>query len=110
MSHSLVFDGCDQQRCEEDISHLPVEEVYSVVRLRHHSRMVSACGIVLHALRTNPRRRGQNETKDGKMTQKQELTVGSIRGKGAFKYRDKQVSCGPSDSTVDFTCQRVGQI
>lgn len=50
MCYGLVLYGCDQQRCEEDVCHLPVEEVHSVVRLGHHSWMISACGIVLHAL------------------------------------------------------------
>lgn len=61
MGHSLVFYGRDQQRREQDVSHLPVEEVHSVVRLGHHSRLVSACGVVLHALAPNPQ--AANNTK-----------------------------------------------
>ena len=52
MGHSLVFYGSDQQRGEQDVCHLPVEEVHSVVGLWHHGGMVSACGVVLHALVT----------------------------------------------------------
>lgn len=64
MCNSLVLYGCDQQRCEEDVRHLPVEEVHSVVRLGHHGGMVSACGVVLHALVSRPRAAedGKNET------------------------------------------------
>lgn len=33
MGYSLVLYGCDQQRCEQDVCHLPVKEVHSVVGL-----------------------------------------------------------------------------
>lgn len=33
MGYGLVLYDCDQQRCEQDVCHLPVEEVHSVVRL-----------------------------------------------------------------------------
>lgn len=33
MCYGLVLYGGDQQRCEEDVCHLPVEEVHSVIGL-----------------------------------------------------------------------------
>lgn len=54
MGHSFVLDGCNQQRGEQDVCHLSVEEVHSVVGLGHHGGVVSACGVVLHTLPTRP--------------------------------------------------------
>lgn len=51
MCHRLVLYDGNQQGCEQDVRHLPVEEVYSVVGLRHHGGLVPASGVVLHALR-----------------------------------------------------------
>lgn len=68
MCNSLVLYGCDQQRCEEDVRHLPVEEVHSVVRLGHHGGMVSACGVVLHALVSRPQ--AAEDGKNEMMTEK----------------------------------------
>lgn len=64
MCNSLVLYGCDQQRCEEDVCHLPVKEVHSVVGLGHHGGMVPARGVVLHALVSRPQaaEEGKNET------------------------------------------------
>jgi len=53
MSHCLVLDAGDQYRSEQNASHLSVEEVYSVVRLRHQGGLISAGHIVLHALITH---------------------------------------------------------
>lgn len=50
MRDGLVLYDRDQQRCEQDVGHLPVEEVHSVVGLRHHGGLVSAGDVVLHAL------------------------------------------------------------
>lgn len=50
MCHRLVLYDGDQQGCEQDVCHLPVEEVHSVVGLRHHGGLVPAGGVVLHAL------------------------------------------------------------
>lgn len=50
MRHGLVLYDGDQQGCEQDVGHLPVEEVHSVVGLRHHGGLVPAGGVVLHAL------------------------------------------------------------
>lgn len=55
MGYGLALYGRDQQRREQHVRHLPVEEVHSVAGLRHHRRMVSACGVVLHALVPRPR-------------------------------------------------------
>lgn len=54
MGNGFILYSSDQKRGEQDICHLPVEEVHSVVRFRHHGRMVSACRVVLHALVTRP--------------------------------------------------------
>lgn len=51
MRHRLVLYDGDQQGREQDVCHLPVEEVHSVVGLRHHGGLVPAGGVVLHALR-----------------------------------------------------------
>lgn len=48
--HGLVLYDGDQQGREQDVGHLPVEEVHSVVGLRHHGGLVPAGGVVLHAL------------------------------------------------------------
>lgn len=48
--NSLAVYSCDQEGSKQDVCHLSVEEVHSVVGLGHHGGMVSACGIVLHAL------------------------------------------------------------
>lgn len=48
--HRLVLYDGDQQGCEQDVCHLSVEEVYSVVGLGHHGGLVPAGGVVLHAL------------------------------------------------------------
>lgn len=50
MRDGLVLYDRDQQRREQDVGHLPVEEVHSVVGLRHHGGLVSAGDVVLHAL------------------------------------------------------------
>lgn len=50
MSHRLVLDDGDQEGREQDVRHLPVEEVHPVVRLGHHGGLVPAGGVVLHAL------------------------------------------------------------
>lgn len=54
--HGLVLYDGDQQGREKDICHLPVEEVHSVIGLRHHGGLVPAGGIVLHALWRGGRR------------------------------------------------------
>lgn len=33
VGHGLVLYSCDQERCEQDVCHLPVEQVHSVVGL-----------------------------------------------------------------------------
>lgn len=53
MSNCLVLNGGDQERREQDVRHLPVEEVHPVVRLGHHGGVVPARGVVLHALPQN---------------------------------------------------------
>lgn len=50
MRHGLVLYDGDQQGRKQDVGHLPVEEVHSVVGLRHHGGLVPAGGVVLHAL------------------------------------------------------------
>lgn len=50
MRHGLVLYDGDQQGREQDVGHLPVEEVHSVVGFRHHGGLVPAGGVVLHAL------------------------------------------------------------
>ena len=52
MCHGLVLYGGDKQGGEQDVIHLPVEEVHSVIGLRHHGGVVPAGGVVLHALVT----------------------------------------------------------
>jgi len=62
MSHCLVLDAGDQYRSEQNASHLSVEEVYSVVRLRHQGGLISAGHIVLHALITHTQENKQSCT------------------------------------------------
>lgn len=50
--HRLVLYDGDQQGCKQHVCHLPVEEVHSVVGLRHHGGLVPAGGVVLHALQS----------------------------------------------------------
>lgn len=50
VSEGLVVDGGDEQRGEQRVSHLPVEQIHSVTRLGHQSGLISAAHIILHAL------------------------------------------------------------
>lgn len=50
VAQSVIPNSGDQESGEKDISHLPVEEVQSVVRLWHQSGFVSACVITFRAL------------------------------------------------------------
>lgn len=50
--HGLVLYGGDKQGGKQNVIHLPVEEVHSVIGLRHHGGVVPAGGFVLHALVT----------------------------------------------------------
>lgn len=50
VSEGFVVDGGDEQRGEQRVSHLPVEQVHSVTWLRHQSGLISAAHIMLHAL------------------------------------------------------------
>lgn len=70
MSNSFVLDGGNQQRCEQDVGHLPVEQVHPVVGLRHHGGVVSARGVVLHALPTTPQ---QQRTQTGAREEKSKV-------------------------------------
>lgn len=66
MSHRLVLDGGDQEGREQDVRHLPVEEVHPVVRLGHHGGLVPAGGVVLHALQMEKKKNTLNVASGGK--------------------------------------------
>lgn len=50
MAQCVSFNSGDQDSGEQDISHLPVEEVYSVVGTWHQSGLGAACVISFRAL------------------------------------------------------------